>query len=465
MAKRQTSPDPEAVRRRLTSPHGFARAGAVTPEAIRQMNADAVALNRGTQMMVAEAGLTRTIDLSRIAGYYERLRHTDDAQEIFTAARKFCAENEFARGVIAMKKLLFADGMKLTGRMEDELTRASADLWTEWLTCDNCAAAWVKDGNAAPFVSVPDCEHLKFSDPFGEEALKVRFLQVTLTADQREALGTRYADAYAKGSLLTWGTGPGEMFSALKSSAVHPSGKAGTGFGLPSIRSVFEPLATHALLSMGDWAAAWTAKDVIRLYRRGHKIDSGNLAGMPLHFMSGKESKLIAAEIAKRSGAWNAIANFDVTIDYPIFDFDYFADEKWKGTARRLLDWAGPVGSLLRGDVTPEMRKLAHTEAKAHRAAVAGLLRDISLKCGFGELKVAFCPTTFLTHAEILGAVNSATASALMSPQTARAWLELDSDEESRLMLEAWKDPNKFTPPFEQKQGIVAGEISPPNQT
>ncbi len=429
---------------------------------IQELNSVAREMMKGQVCFSAEG---RVIEgqLLRTDWLHGLLKVTDKG-EIFERARKLAAANDFIRQVVATKKLLYNDGLaftKLKKPYERDLRRIVSDTWTEWLTCDNAVAAWTgqRTTSALPFVNILNCEDTKYCDAFGVESLQIKLPKTTLTEKKKAALEKRYQDALFKGGWIEWGEKEDELFSVLTAGAVHPAGKAGQGLGRPSLYSAFEAAAIYGLLGIGDWNAATTAKDVIRTVKKGYEITAGNLAGMPARHMTAQDRDLIHKFMKGKAGAYDVVMNFDVVIGFALFDFSYFKDEKWDGVRKRLLQWSGPIGRIVLGEDMSEredLLKIAQIEAQQHRKAVADFVARTAAMFGV-DTEISFCATTMLTWKQILATVNAGCASALMSPQTGRKWLGLDDTEESKLMRLAHKKPEDYTPPFEQKQGLVGG--------
>lgn len=440
---------------------------------VAALNQQARALLKLNGVIHAEMRMSNLEALEQRKWYETLAKCGDNKREMFKRARQFSEINDFIRLVLAIKKLVFMDGMqiKVTGRKgadERAMRRTMADIWTEWLINDNAIAAWVATEGEAPFVTVLNCEDVEYSDAFGVEHLKVWPKKETLTPQQRKELGDRYAKAITGRVPLVWGEDEREVFEVLTAASLHPAGKAGTGLGKPSMFSIFEALAIYGLLSTGDWNAAWTAKDVIRQIKKGHSIDSGNLAGMPMHFLKKAERDVIHKEMKNKSGAFDVVTNFDIEFEYPSFDFKYFSVEKWEGIIGRLVRWAGPVGMLLVSEGKEEREdilKLVEQEAIAHRDVIAGFFGQIATAGGFGKpgmsVEVTFSETTFISWTTLINLVDRMTGNGIMSPQTAREYLRLDVKRESARIRDAKKNRDDFTPVFEANQGILTNNQNP----
>jgi hypothetical protein len=397
---------------------------------------------------------------------FNSLFRITDTRAVFKRCREL-AEKGFIEWVIRVKKLLFNDGLKITGLADDgakaELERILRDACAEYLICNSVIGAWkAADGEALPVVQVVDCEGVKYENDFGEETLRICYKSRPMSAEQKEKLGGRYVKALMKGEEIVWGEEAGEDFTVLTGA------KLGNGLGRPSLWAVFEDLALHGLLVKGDYNAAWTVKDVIRQFKKGHDIKAGNMAGMPVHFLKASERDAIHKAVADKVGAFDIVTNFDIDVEYPAFDFGFFKQEKYAGVRQRLLEWAGPVGTMYLGERSqdPEtIMALLRAEcfaARADLARFAGQLRD---KPGFAALRGAKPEWNFLTMAslqETISFVNAATGLAAMSTITAREVLGLEEERENARMDEQLKKPQHYRPIFEPHQAMLTNPAPTP---
>jgi hypothetical protein len=397
---------------------------------------------------------------------FNSLFRITDTRAVFKRCREL-SEKGFIEWVIRVKKLLFNDGLKITG-IEDagaraELERILRDSCNEYTVCNSIIGAWKADGaDTMPTVQIVDCEGVKYENDFGEETLRICYKARAMSEAQKEKLGERYWKAVSQGSEIVWGEEAGEDFTVLTGA------KLGNGLGRPSLWSVFEDLAVHGLLVKGDYNAAWTTKDVIRQFKKGHDIKAGNMAGMPVHFLKASERDAIHKAVADKVGAFDIVTNFDIDVEYPAFDFDFFKQDKYAGVRQRLLEWAGPVGTMYLGERSQDadtIIALLRAECAAARADLTRFAGQLKAKPGFEAFKDAKIEWNFLTMAslqQIVSFVTAATGFAAMSTITAREMLGLDEERENKRMDAQLKNPGHYMPIFEPHQAMLTSPAPTP---
>lgn len=402
---------------------------------------------------------------------------------VFQKCRELSKLDGFVSTILFFKKLIFLQGVRFLVDGE-ELKRGNAssnspqvrrlelylritrDVFHEFLVCDNAAVFWTEnptDTDAESEATLPlpivfNTEDIRFDNAFGIPVLKWRTPRTRkLDEEMKLRVGARYAEAIESGKDLTLGE-DGEQFRVLTLE------KLGNGLAMPRLRAAFENLSVLSLLTKGDWNAAWTAKDVIRQFKKGHEITTGNLAGMPMHFLKPEERDLIKKGLEGKAGAYDVITNFDLEISYPQPKMDFFKPDKYEGTLDKLAHWAGPLGLLLhgRGQSLPadELLALLNAEADFYRETVGIFIEEILGSEDFDrdqkkEVRVCFGEVTASSLKNALAMVTAGGANGWMAPQTAQRLLRLDSAEQRKLMREAHEHREDFTPPFEAKQGLL----------
>lgn len=420
-------------------------------------------------------------------------------RELFKRCRELASENDFVQRVLWLKDCYFARGVRAgvraaralgTDQTESDARRAvraarangadlndridridgellrlirqlSDDAWTEYLVCQAAVAFWRRpaQGEGLPAVTILDCEDLEYTEVFGVGSLKVFPKKMVLTEDQKRALGPRLAEAVGTGKPLTLDRDLGECWKVLK------LGKAGSsGLGTPRMAAILDMLSQRELLKIGDWAGAWTIKDVIRQIKKGHEITQGPLAGQPQYFLKNAERKRIADQMKNKGGAYTAITNWDLYYGFVHLDPKYFDAKKYEGVHMHLAAWAGPVELMRReGTVSPYLIKAFENEGLRERERVAAFIEEILSDpdlVGDGEakvpegIKVGWDPHAFKNLQEIYEWVRAG-SNGQVSPQSQREALGVDDAAETALMREAHKRRMDYTPPFEPRQGLL----------
>jgi hypothetical protein len=345
----------------------------------------------------------------------------------------------------------------------------SRDVWKEWLTCSNVVAFWRDRGqipadqliDGMPRVTILNAEDVEYHNDFGVESVKIFLKARKLTAAEREALGPRYANAIEKGLALELSKAEGENWKVLTTA------KLGNGFSTPRLRAIFDDLAARDLLKIGDWNGAWARKHLIRHGKKGHAIKDGPLAGMPEYMFRDKYGKALNKSLESAPGFMNLISNFDLLFEYVYLNPDFFDPKIYKGIQDRLTEWAGACMLMLRdGNPNPNLTKMFQAEGLAEREIVGPFLESIlndptfrtTTVRGMENLQVRWDEWIFFNQAELRQMITFGIQNGVMSPQSVQRAMRIDSDEHLELMTAAIGKRELWTPAFEAKQGMAAGE-------
>jgi hypothetical protein len=397
----------------------------------------------------------------------------------YKQARELSTSSDFFGATIYLKEIFFNDGFsfgedkntKLKKWLREQgydFARIVNDAWQEWLTCDNVVAFWQqreKQSDGLPIVTILDCEICDYKNAFGFETLTLQLPKVNFSAEElsrmsAKGLDKRYLDAIKDGKKLVLDESNGERFKVLTRA------KLGKGLAPPRVGLVLQQLSVMELFGIGDWAAASMMKKVMRQFQKGHEIKAGPLAGQPTHFLKVKEAKQILNAQKNKDGAYDSVTNFDMNTKFPFIDPRYFDAKKFEGTLARLERWAGPVGRILLAgqSQSPYLMDAFETEGKRQRRLIgdflAAIFRDESF-VGNNPPPVDLVPRwnqrSFTPAKMLIEMGRFLYSDGLLSGPTAREWFELDDKEEGDLQEKAAKKRQRYTPPFEAKQGMVAG--------
>lgn len=401
----------------------------------------------------------------------------DKPSERFKQARELSESSDFFGSVIYLKNLFFNDGFNFGERQNKPLlkwlrgknydfARVADDVWQEWLICDNVVAFWIatKD-EKLPIVTVLDCEMCEYRNAFGIETLSVQLPKLGLTdADYKrlkdKGLDERYIDALRTGKKLVLDESKGEFFKVLTRA------KLGRGLGPPRVDSVLQQLSIMEVLGIGDWAWARQMSRAMRQFQKGHEIKQGPWSGQSMHFLKAAEASQIKKANAKKEGAYDSATNFDLNVKFPFPDPRVFDQKKYDGTLARLEFWAGPIGKLLLAisEQSPYAMDMFQAEGFAHRQKVGEFLRSIFMHESFigtdrpsADLVPRWNPRSFTSIKNLTELARFGYTDGIVSPQTVREWLGVSDEEEGDRQEAASKKPKRYTPPFEAKQGMVAG--------
>jgi len=412
---------------------------------------------------------------------YAALFGRKQGKEQFKQARQLAESSDFLSSIIYLKELFFNDSFSFGENNNTKLknwlraqaydfSRVVNDAWQEWLVCDNVVAFWQAAGESdgkgqLPVVTILDCEICEYKNAFGMEMLTLSVPKLGLSSAElarlkASGLDNRYVEAISGGKKLLLDKTEGDRFKVLTRA------KVGKGLAAPRVGSVLTQIGAMDLLGIGDWAAASMMKKVIRQFKKGHEITAGPLAGQPIHFLKKKESDQIKNANKNKDGAYDSVTNFDVNIGYPFMDPNYFTIKKMEGTLSRLERWAGPIGRLLLAGPTqsPYLMDAFETEGRRQRKLISDFLASIFSDESFignadppVDLVPRWSPVTFTSKKNLIELSRFAQPNGIASPQTTREWLGLNDKEEGDRLVTANKNKQRFTPPFEAKQGIVSG--------
>lgn len=432
--------------------------GGATAEFAQATKSVANALKLVASAAEAQGGLTPLLLGERTTAdqFLAKWRATTP-KDRFLKARSIYESNSYVRDVLQLQTAFFNKGFKVSGLEAPgyNFGQLARDVWGEFLLCDNVVAFWRDkevESDSLPLVTIFDCEQVDYEDAFGMDRVKLTFGKSPLDAEAKKALGPRYAKALESGKPLILDREEGERWKVLK------RGKRGKGLVSPRIYTVFEKLSALELLEVGDWSGAWTMKNVIRQIRKGHEIKSGQLAGQPHHFIKKEESAAILKANKNKSGAYDAVTNFDVDILYKHLDPRFFDAKKYDGILGRLAAWAGAAGCILATQQSQFVCEVFEAEGEEARGMVGPFLESILNDADFcgvknGNAKVTFDPQAFMPFKIRLELTRMGYTNGLLSPQSAREMSGFDDKLESERLLEAHKNPEQYWPPFEAKQG------------
>lgn len=409
----------------------------------------------------------------------------DDLKTAFCLGRSLldgAKANDLVGAVHHSRLCYFSDGLRLTGKASNDtkllewmagekvwpmLRRLSNDVWREWLLQDNAVAFWKTPAEGElPSVVVLDCEVCNYSSRMGEEVLKVKLKQVTLTPEEKAEMqskwGPRWVDAYTKGKEITLDPKEGENFKVLTWQ------KLGHGFGMPRLKAVLDLLSTRQLLQTADWAGAWESVNLTELWSVGHEIKTGPLAGKPTHFITEKKQTAMEKSLKNKRGGRRVVTNFDVSLAYKYLEAAFFDPKKYAGVMAALKLWGGaPVAMFESGIISPLYMQNFQAEGMKSREMVSdfifAIVNDESFFVGKDRpetpITLGWNPHSFLETKAKLEVLRLAGANAWASPQTAREALGFDDQVEGDRLVEAHKTPERYRPPFEAKQGMGGSTV------
>jgi len=263
-------------------------------------------------------------------------------------------------------------------RADPSIARLIEDVWGEWFLMDNVVAFW---RTSPPGSDAPSCqpfllrpEECEYSDAYGEVRLKVRrqFEKGALEhlpVERRR----RYMNGFTPDPAL------GEGFAVLS------RGPRGYGFAWPRLHRVQLALLQHQGMEAGENIAGQACRIVRLLHKIGWEPKThAQSVDKRLQFYSAERDRSIKRVFGGKIGLLEAVTNFDhdQTLWSPLLQSDKLFDaEKWRSTAVRLHDWAGPLGRMLEATtLAPFLSGMLRTQMIAERDRlrpfIAGLIKE-----------------------------------------------------------------------------------------
>jgi len=394
----------------------------------------------------------------------------------FEKARELVGINDFFGGVHRVRSLYFNDGFRFVGDSGAAevrewargngfwaaARRVAADIWREWLMCDNAVVFWTRptDETKLPPLCVLDCEAVRYSNTWGQEKLELVLKRKVLTDQEKAALQPKWVAGYTEGKPVLLDPSRGEFFRVLTPA------KLGEGLARPSLVQILQRLSIRELLNLADWSGAYQHKDVVRHVKGGYAITMGDHAGEKTHHLTDVKRKEIERALKAKSGPYDAVTNFDVAIGFAFLDPGFFSDEKFASTRAALRAWGGAAVMIYEAGVpSPMLMQAFGVEGRAHRANVGFFLEELLNDpdyCGTGEFKppkpirIGWNPNSFRETKMMLEWLRFAHGSGLASTQTARDSMDLDHELEGDRLKAELAQPERNRPTFEPKQGMLA---------
>jgi hypothetical protein len=236
-----------------------------------------------------------------------------------------------------------------------------ADVWHDFILMDQVLALWM-DGR--PFLMALDIVRCQYTDILGVEEIRYQHM---LTPIQLQRLSKKDQDRFRKRPTIVLNPAEGEHFKVLKRA------RTGTGFSKPTICTIFPLLREVQSKEEGFSLMAFLMRLVTRHHLIGHDIKSGDHAGKPWYMFKEKDGKKLKALWEDSVGIREYVSNFDEKTEFPWPDVKLFDETAWRGSSRRLKEWAGPIGDMLttlqvmpylmtalRAQVTEEREKVGH---------------------------------------------------------------------------------------------------------
>ncbi len=251
--------------------------------------------------------------------------------------------------------------------------RLVLETMEDWFIMDNAVAFWRKSGRMAlPRVFSLRPELCKYTDPMGEETLKVR---MGWKIEELKALPPEAQKRYGAAEIIL-DEEKGEYFRVLKRDRV------GYGFAWPQMHAVFRVLNNAESHEVADNLWAFISRAVIRHFKIGHEIKQGPKAGQPNWFWNEKRDSAIRKFFEGRLGVMDYCSNFDTSLEYPFPSADRYDAKKYQSVWERLSYWLGPLGLVLMNRTANDfplrlLRAWVEEERRLLRVHCEAIMREV----------------------------------------------------------------------------------------
>jgi len=402
-------------------------------------------------------------------------------KEIDRLARLVVERNWFARSIHEQRVNVYSHGFRFTTAEANEWAAGGVypfatyqqDMIQEWLVSRNLVVWWKRgaDTGTLPVLNVPNNGDVEFDCIGGVQQITLTFETKRNLPDSMEGkLGKRLFEAIKKGKKLVIAEGDTDFdFRVMK------SGKSlAPGFQVSPLVTIFEDLDFIEAIRVGDWNGAKARWEIIRQTKKGYAVTSGGNAGTPRNNAKPEDLRAIVKKMGDLLGKMDMATNFDHSIDYVIFPKEHFHPELLAEVKQRLLMFGGVFAvMLLKTDsqivgLGEFLMQMLRNEVLKFREEFAKLLTSIfsadSFRSGVPgapELVPSWSVKPLYSAKALNELIVTHATYGLSAPQSLRELMDLDSAAESELMLQAHEDPKKYTPPFEPRQGIAAGFVTP----
>jgi hypothetical protein len=269
--------------------------------------------------------------------------------------------------------------------------------------------------------------------------------------------------ALKSGGIVELDQGDGDNFF------VSTMQKRGKGLILPSSCALFEIIGMLELLALSDHSAAWKARTIIRQFLVGHEIKYGTRAGFSDHFIDKPTVDNLKKKVETgEGGPMDLYTNFDVAVRYIGLESAHFKKEKYESGLLRLAHFNGAVEIMNGEKVGDGVWLSVGTRIWEVRDAVSRLIESVVNSDAYGlglkgPLLLGWNPFTADASKSVVEKLRFGTSQGLISAQTARRVLHLNSQIEARRMANERQNMEQNTPYFEQKQGATTPGAAAPS--
>lgn len=324
------------------------------------------------------------------------------------------------------------------------------EAWDEFLMLECCIAYWSDSLDYA--VTLPP-ERCRYKDILGIETL---FYRHGLGAQELKLLPPDVQERFKTAEILV-SEADGDFFKVVKTA------RTGFGIGLPSIQSIFRVAATLDSMQVGEHAYAYAGKMKFRHWKIGHEIKQGPMAGKATHFWTAKMATALRGVFENKVGfLGDYTSRHDFALEYPHEKVEYFDEDKWKSPEHQLIQWGGPVASMLiASGVTPFLAQLLRAEVEEARNVMKEFLESVVF-AAFAPpvpIELSWSNTVFLETSVLIDVLKTGLAGGAISQSTWRSIAGFDDAKEAQKKIEEAEarktNPEQFEPAFDASHGTA----------
>lgn len=408
--------------------------------------------------------------------WYEISRRDIDAM-----ARVVIERNWFAASVHELRCAVYNAGFRFASAETREwveeggydFAEVASDMIHEWNVSHAIVAWWTKSGfdsGSLPYIEVPNCGLVDYAVVAGKKQISFTPKRVPkLAEDLKSTFGETMWEAIRKGRKVTISEDDEHIgFRVMK------DGKSSDPLPVSPLVRIIDDLDFIEAVRVGDWNGAKARWEIIRQTKKGHDAKGSGGTASARGNAKKPELKAILKAMVELTGKKDLVTNWDQNIEWLVFDAQKHFDPALLVEVKQRLLLYGKVFAVLLLKTDSQITGLANFMMDQLRAEVlsfrerftrffTGIWESEEFKGTIGDhdmtpwwsVKPLYGGKALIEFVNLLG------TNALAAPSHLREMLDLDDEEQSRLMIESHADPRKYTPPFEPRQGIAAYFAAP----
>lgn len=411
-------------------------------------------------------GATRTIEIGRfLQSKYTAPKLIHEAAK---RARDFTEKHWWIRTMLRLKMGFFFKGVRVVGATEKQrewlkknrrlskVTAFADDMAREFASMGNAAAVWTKWAKAPWRQPIEDIRAAGMA--MGEQHMTI-MLKGQGEKPQGLSLPAHWDKVWVAGGEVKLDREAGDDFRFVT------DGFSDAGLVQPALMTALALFCTLEFLNKADWTGAFAHGDVIRQIRKGYLLPGGaaNNSGETAKTLSPAARKKLKDEAAKKKGGQDWITQHDLEILFKYLEPSYFDATKYDGVMKHLQVWAGSVAEIQDDKSSQYLLTQMRAEADEVRRKVKQIVGDVLNDSPLldsrgrppGDLEIGWDNTPLWDAKTLVETARFLVGQGAMSVTTLREWFSLDDTLEGDRLKAELKDPERYRPGFEPKQGMM----------